>query len=258
MPRANTEEPHALPHALPHKEHLLRPGGRPGRTCVGAGLVACRANCSARLPHALPRALPRARSAAHLFGRLLCRRKLAAKYAKLNRPDAEAKVYDSLQLGVYCNDTTRPDEGDLPVVFPPPALADGLPAAPPAGAVYADAGEGSDSTGTGSAASPYASLPKALAVAAAKPLGSRTVVLRAGTFFLKETVQVPVVAGLSVQAMAGEEVWLSGGTLLSAISWVEHDLSDGMNIYKADLSAFGLTAIDGLRVDGRRVSLTWH
>ena len=54
--------------------------------------------------------------------------------------------------------------------------------------------------------------------------------------------------------MPGETVWVSGGQLLSPISWKQHDLSGGKNIWAADLSAFDLAKVPGLRVNGRRVS----
>eukprot|EP01051_Picozoa_sp_SAG22_P004439 SAG22_NODE_237_length_14221_cov_37.207832_16_plen_351_part_00 len=188
----------------------------------------------------------------------------AYRYAHINRPDADAKVYDALQLGEYCNGTSRPVERELPAVFPPPVGSTLVPAASavPPNAVYADAAHGSDSAGTGSVAKPLASLAAAVAAAAAggpDELGRRTVVLRAGTFYLPAPVQVGV-DGLTIQALPGEEVWLSGGTLLTsrsgsaAIRWQPHDLQGGRNIFKADLAAFGLAAIEGLRVDGTRVS----
>jgi hypothetical protein len=47
---------------------------------------------------------------------------------------------------------------------------------------------------------------------------------------------------------------VSGGAKLDPISWRPHDLKNGMNIWSADLSAFKLDSVPGLRVDGRRVS----
>ena len=43
--------------------------------------------------------------------------------------------------------------------------------------------------------------------------------------------------------MPGETVWVSGGQLLSPISWKQHDLSGGKNIWAADLSAFDLAKV---------------
>ena len=45
--------------------------------------------------------------------------------------------------------------------------------------------------------------------------------------------------------MPGETVWVSGGQLLSPISWKQHDLSGGKNIWAADLSAFDLAKVPG-------------
>eukprot|EP01048_Picozoa_sp_COSAG05_P011407 COSAG05_NODE_1072_length_5963_cov_9.550477_5_plen_418_part_00 len=179
-------------------------------------------------------------------------RKLAAKYAHINRPDADAKVHDSLQLSEYCKDTPRPNEAALPAVFPPPSSSD---SPPPVDAVYADAEQGSDSTGTGTRSKPFASIQKAVNVAATKPAGSRHVVLRNGTFYLSQTVQIPHAAhGLVIEGMAGEAAWVSGGTKLDKIKWKPHNLTHDMNIWAADLSAFNLKDVPGLRVNGRRVS----
>ena len=178
-------------------------------------------------------------------------RKLAAEYAAINRPDASAKVHDALQLSKYCPGEERPLEADLPVVFPPPAAANALAAS----ATYVDAETGSDTTGTGSASAPYLTIAKGVETAAAKPSGSRTVILRNGTYYISETVQIPPAAhGLTIEGMAGETAWVSGGTKLDPIKWKPHNLTNGMNIWSADLSAFKLKSIPGLRVNGRRVS----
>jgi hypothetical protein len=87
--------------------------------------------------------------------------------------------------------------------------------------------------------------------AAARPVGERRVILRNGTFYLAETVQVPHSAhGLSIEGMAGEEAWVSGGTKLEKIAWKPHDLKGGNNIWVADLKGFHLKDIPGLRVNG--------
>lgn len=178
-------------------------------------------------------------------------RKLAANYAKLNRPDAEAKVHDALQLSHYCPGVERPREEALPKVFPPPIS--GHLREPRAGATYVDAERGSDVTGTGTQANPFATVGKGVAAAAAKPGG--TVILRNGTYYLHETVQIPPTAhGLTIEGMAGEAAWVSGGTKLDPIVWKPHNLTHGMNIWSADLSHFGLDSVPGLRVNGRRVS----
>jgi hypothetical protein len=48
-------------------------------------------------------------------------RQLAFERAHANRPDADAKVHDALQLSKFCEGSVRPDESSLPTVFPPPA-----------------------------------------------------------------------------------------------------------------------------------------
>ena len=50
-------------------------------------------------------------------------RQLAFERAHMNRPDADAKVHDALQLSKFCQGPERPDESSLPIVFPPPVAA---------------------------------------------------------------------------------------------------------------------------------------
>ena len=52
-------------------------------------------------------------------------------------------------------------------------------------------------------------------------------------------MQIPYGAhGLTIEGMPGEEAWVSGGTKLDPIEWKPHNLSNGMNIWKADLTRF--------------------
>jgi hypothetical protein len=175
-------------------------------------------------------------------------RQLAFERAHANRPDADAKVHDALQLSKFCEGSVRPDESSLPTVFPPPAAA-------VAAGVYVDVDHGSDATGTGAEDQPFATIQKAVTVAAKLPADMRHVILRTGTFHLSDTIHIPATAhGLTIEGMAGEEAWVSGGTKLDPIDWKPYNLSGSMNIWRADLSAFGLKDIPGLRVNGRRVS----
>ena len=181
-------------------------------------------------------------------------RKLAAKYAKINRPDAEAKTFDALQLSKYCKGAVRPAESALPAVFPPPRSS--LPSAEkfPAGAVFVDAERGAAGN-AGTEAAPLTDIQAAVTAACAQAGATKSVVLRNGTYYLSKTVQIPADChGLTIAGAAGEAAWVSGGTNLAAIKWVAHNLTHGMNIWKADLSKYGLKAIPGLRVNGRRVS----
>ena len=107
-------------------------------------------------------------------------------------------VYDSLQLGPLCNvpppveteietNTATHKERDLPP-----------------DAVYVSTG-GSDSSGDGSVASPFASLRRAVLQARIAADGSRTVVVRGGHYFLNETLVLEAAdSGLSIVAHPGE------------------------------------------------------
>lgn len=72
----------------------------------------------------------------------------------------------------------------------------------PAGAVYATAA--GTTTGSGTAASPYGSLAKAIDSASA----GATIVLRGGTY--RESVTIPFHKKLTIQSYPGEAVWLDG------------------------------------------------
>ena len=172
-------------------------------------------------------------------------RTLAAKYAKINRPDAEAKTFDALQLSKYCKGAVRPAESALPAVFPPAAAQ---PQVFAADAVFVDAERGAAGA-AGTAAAPLADIQAAVTAACAKGGdAAKSVVLRSGTYYLSKTVQVPAGChGLSVAGAAGEAAWVSGGTHLKEVKWAAHNLTHGMNIWKADLSSFELKAIPVLK-----------
>ena len=94
-------------------------------------------------------------------------------------------------------------------------------------AVYVDAERGSDKTGTGSEAAPFQTIPKALqavrAFRSARALGAQeaaSIVLRKGTFYLSEPVQVTAADSfVSIRAFPGESVSVSGSAPLKGIEW---------------------------------------
>lgn len=96
-------------------------------------------------------------------------------------------------------------------------------------AVYVDAARGSDDSGDGSEARPFASLQRALAsVRAARaktgvPAAAShvaTLVLRAGVFHLRETLALTSAdSQVTFQAYPGEDVSISGGVAVQNVSW---------------------------------------
>lgn len=91
---------------------------------------------------------------------------------------------------------------------------------------YADPVSGSDSN-SGTEASPFATV--ARAVSATRGVsGPNTVVLRAGTFFMNESITLSAGdSGLTIQAFPNEEVWLSRGTALAGVSWKSYNTTGG-------------------------------
>eukprot|EP00755_Sulcionema_specki_P009472 Sspe_Gene.43788::Locus_21396_Transcript_1_1_Confidence_1.000_Length_2624::g.43788::m.43788 len=177
-------------------------------------------------------------------------RRLAYNYSVALRPDGAEDVYDALQLGKYCTGSTavpRPDKASLPRVFPPTSAV-------PSGetTLYVDSAKGSDSN-PGTEAHPMRTIQAAVDKAGDK--SSAVIVLRKGTFYLGKPVEVTAKnSRLTIQNMPGEEVWLSGGVALEGLQWVEHNTTHGMNVWKADISKYGLSAVPALRINGRRIS----
>lgn len=114
---------------------------------------------------------------------------------------------------------------------------------------YVDANAGSDSN-SGTKDSPLQTISKAImAVRSSGPGG--VVVLRAGTFYLTETIMLDARdSGLTIQNYPYEEAIISGGKLIKP-SWQAFNMNY-MNVYVADLSSEGLDSMMGLRVNGKR------
>jgi len=135
-------------------------------------------------------------------------------------------------------------------VPPPPARAAGG-----AATFFADAAAGSDA-GSGSLASPFRTLARALAATRAAG-GGGTVNLRGGgIFYLPATLTLsPADSNLTLQTYAGdaELAWLSGGVPLAGLAWAAVNTS-GANIWRADLSSLpSITNITSLRLAGARL-----
>eukprot|EP00054_Salpingoeca_dolichothecata_P007214 m.41893 g.41893 ORF g.41893 m.41893 type:complete len:814 (+) comp16925_c0_seq2:2-2443(+) len=176
-------------------------------------------------------------------------RQLIANYSKVLRPDAEALVFDALQLDQYCNNTIRPNEASLPSWFPrkfDSSKTNDLQ-------VFVDANKGNDKN-SGSESQPL----KTIQAAVDKVAGSTgaTIFLRSGTFYLTAPVNIGSKSTkLTIQNFNGEEAWVSGGVELTNLKWSEYNVAGNMNIWKTSLAGFSLGgAIEGLRVDGIRVS----
>lgn len=164
---------------------------------------------------------------------------LAWEYSKTLLPERApfVSVFDALQLGAVCN-LTRPTELAHDVqrrVLSQPSRrlyqqeqqqvqqqqqqsggASGV-------TVYVDAEHGSDSN-SGTLQSPLRTVHAALALTRSKD-GNSTIVLRAGTYYLQDTITLtPSDNGLSIVNYAGEAPVLSGGRVLKTEQWMAYDV----------------------------------
>ena len=137
-----------------------------------------------------------------------------------------------------------------------PAAAAAIAAA--ATVVYASP-SGDDATGSGSLASPFRSVHRAVAAVRAAAAPPAAIVLRAGTYFFGEaalgTLQLTAADSFTTfTSFPGESAWISGGAPLpAAVSWAPVIVSRGANVWAADLSQTQFSAVAGLRLAGARL-----
>jgi len=179
--------------------------------------------------------------------------KLAHEFASVVQPKITATqsraVYDALQLD-NCSKTERPARASLPE--PAPAARTAGPHA--AGSIYVDAAKGSDSA-AGSLGAPLKTIEAAHAKTRQQSGSASTIVLRGGTYYLKETLALTAQdSGLTIESYTGEVAEVSGAHPLGKLAWTAHNTSGGQNVYSAKLPKSALPSGDmtGLRVDGKR------
>lgn len=163
-------------------------------------------------------------------------------------------VFDSLNLNTKCGIT--PPTAPASTAYFKPLTPSEITATctAPGSPYYVDATGGSDSN-SGTMASPFQTLPKALA--ATRASGPRSqgqsacIVLRGGVHHLATTMTLGAAdSGLVFTALAGDAggpAWVSGGVPLGPLSWTPYDLTSGRNIYVADISpSVPLSSMPGL------------
>lgn len=179
-------------------------------------------------------------------------RQLAIDYARQLQPDRSKVQFQQLadalngaQEAQNCNVSVDhiPDDNPDRSKFPVYDL-------PRAGSMfYVDATHGKDSN-PGTESAPFQTI--AHAVEAARSASSpKTIVLRSGTFYLTDTIQLGAKdSDLTFQNYNGEEVWVSGAKPITP-QWKSFNTS-GANVYVADLKSANLEDVPGFRVDGMR------
>ena len=181
--------------------------------------------------------------------------KLAHEFASVVQPKITATqsraVYDALQLD-NCSKTERAPLPRASLPEPAPAARTAGPHA--AGSIYVDAAKGSDSA-AGSLSAPLKTIEAAHAKARQQSGSASTIVLRGGTYYLKETLALTAQdSGLTIESYTGEVAEVSGAHPLGKLAWTAHNTSGGQNVYSAKLPSSALPSGDmtGLRVDGKR------
>ena len=103
--------------------------------------------------------------------------------------------------------------------------------------VFADAGKGDDAN-AGTMSSPVQTIAKAVEIAEANS-GASTVLLRAGTYHVAQTVQVTS-NDLTIQNYNGERVVVSGGVPLQfKEKWMPYNVSRGWEIFNNSNNVYG-------------------
>ncbi len=164
-------------------------------------------------------------------------------------------VHSALQLGPKCgvaDDTARPHRSAAYQQSAPMDDCSGT-------CVYVDPTKGADKSRSGTIDAPFKTISAGVAAARNAAAPPATVVLRAGTHWLSETlVLTSADSGLTLRGYFGENVTVSGGVPLSFLDWKPHDQTAGQNIWVADMTNAGLSSVPGLRLDGERVQLARH
>jgi hypothetical protein len=156
-------------------------------------------------------------------------------------------TWEALQLGSLCGHTPP---------SPDPALMTGVASHAPVAAdsIWVCPMEGND-VASGDRHSPLLSLHAAVRLARERPSTNQSIVLKGGIYYMggaNGTLQLGHSdAGLVITSAPGETAWLSGGKLLSGLSWVRATHPSKGNVWVADLSGFGdLGDVRGLFTTG--------
>jgi hypothetical protein len=120
---------------------------------------------------------------------------------------------------------------------------------------YADPVNGNDAN-NGTEAFPVKTIEAGLALARAAP-GTDTLVLRAGTFYQTATIVLTTAdSGLTIQAMPGEPVWISGAAPLTNVTWAPYNVTPGdvWAVYNNTNGIFGDVPSPGVVYNGTYTS----
>lgn len=132
----------------------------------------------------------------------------------LTQSDASSLIFDALLLGSECNQSFSP-------IPPAPKHRSYLRPSASAATFYVSP-TGSDSTGSGSESSPFATINKGLEASRSVPPPA-TIILRGGTYYLPAPIVLTSQDSyLTLAAYPGETPTLSGGSPLTGLTWTKY------------------------------------
>jgi hypothetical protein len=177
-------------------------------------------------------------------------RAAAHAYAQALQGGQQAGLFAALNLSAHCGAPPLPL---LPLPLPPAPPPPSPPSGPAPPLFYLDALHGSDAQ-PGTAALPFASLPRGLAACRAAAAPSCTLLLRdSAPYVLRETLALTAAdSGLTLAAAPGAAPVLTGAAPVGAWAPLEVDAASGRNIWRAQ-AAPGAPLPLALLAGGRRL-----
>ena len=194
----------------------------------------------------------RVSAAAHASGTLDCiLDALAYNFSLSLQPERAplAAIFYALQLDSKCGAPEPPGPPQAPLLLQPITAVE-LEARCKVGSIFFVNATGGSDASTGTRASPFASITRALAatrIARAPGTGTACIVLREGTHSLGTTQLLTIDdSGLIITSTEGDdEAWVSGGVKLTALSWAPYDTTT-LNVWVTDVPVGFVASMPGL------------
>ena len=179
-------------------------------------------------------------------------RRAAYSYGKkiLPRKGSFESLYYALDLNnASCKTALVDDRAPTPSKDPA-----STPDFPP-GTVFVSPNGSDQGNLRGTESDPFLSIQRAVDLAA-KSESPKLVVLRSGTYYLKETLQyLPKHSGVEVRKYPGDkdDAVISGGVKVDT-DWKPYDVTENKNIWVTNLKSQNIDDVPGLQINGRRAT----
>eukprot|EP01112_Ceratiomyxa_fruticulosa_P011056 TRINITY_DN2973_c0_g1_i3.p1 TRINITY_DN2973_c0_g1~~TRINITY_DN2973_c0_g1_i3.p1 ORF type:complete len:456 (+),score=86.88 TRINITY_DN2973_c0_g1_i3:344-1711(+) len=172
-------------------------------------------------------------------------RALAYQYGQLLQPNKNlSTVSDALQLQTLCGYNVD----DLTFTYPKENQYKEIE---PRGKIFIVDSENGDDGNVGSYKSPFRTVHKALEISR-KIGGANTIYFRGGIHYLDQPIELGSSdSGLLLSSYPSEVAQLNGGIPLK-LNWKPYNITNGMNIWVADLTGQNIDKIHGLQINGQR------